>query len=51
MKSPKVQRPDDQARDATEEFIAKNSRKPGTEPVAKPASKKAKKAAAAKRDE
>src|SRR5437764_2762757 len=32
MKSPHNQRPDDEARDATERFIAKYARKPGTTP-------------------
>ena len=32
MKSPHNQRPDDEARDATEKFIAKYARKPGTAP-------------------
>jgi myo-inositol-1-phosphate synthase len=32
MKSPHNQRPDDEARDATEKFIAKYARKPGTQP-------------------
>src|SRR3954465_5910201 len=32
MKSPHTQRPDDQARDATEKFIAKFAGKPGTKP-------------------
>jgi myo-inositol-1-phosphate synthase len=32
MKSPHTQRPDDEARDATEKFIAKYARKPGTTP-------------------
>ena len=39
MKSPKNQRPDDQARDATETFIAKNKRKPLTQPKGRTAPK------------
>jgi myo-inositol-1-phosphate synthase len=45
MKSPHNQRPDDEARDATEKFIAKNAGKAvGTKPVGRkaPASKPAK---------
>ena len=34
MKSPHNQRPDDQAREATEEFISKYAGRPGTKPVA-----------------
>jgi myo-inositol-1-phosphate synthase len=43
MKSPHNQRPDDEARDATEKFIAKYARKPGTVPTGRkaPARKKA----------
>jgi myo-inositol-1-phosphate synthase len=33
MKSPHTQRPDDEARDATEEFIAAHARRPGTRPI------------------
>jgi len=33
MKSPHTQRPDDEARAATEKFIARYSRRPGTKPV------------------
>lgn len=33
MKSPQNQRPDDEARDATEEFIASYAKKPGTAPT------------------
>jgi hypothetical protein len=41
MKSPMNQRPDDAAREDTEKFIAKYTRKPGsTAKGAKPASKK-----------
>jgi myo-inositol-1-phosphate synthase len=32
MKSPHTQRPDDEAREATERFIAKYAGKPGTAP-------------------
>src|SRR6478752_7370675 len=41
MKSPHNQRPDDEARDATEKFIAKYARKPGTQAkrAARPAAK------------
>ena len=44
MKSPHNQRPDDEARDATEKFIAKYARKPGTAPKGRkaPARKAAK---------
>jgi myo-inositol-1-phosphate synthase len=45
MKSPHNQRPDDEARDATEKFIAKHARKPGTTPKAATAKKQVKKAA------
>ena len=43
MKSPHTQRPDDEARDATERFIAKYAGKPGTRPQGRkaPAKKKA----------
>src|SRR4051794_5937265 len=41
MKSPMNQRPDDEAREATEKFIAKHARKPGTQPVAAPVSETA----------
>jgi myo-inositol-1-phosphate synthase len=46
MKSPHNQRPDDEARDATEKFIAKYARKPGTTPKGRkaPARKAAAKA-------
>jgi myo-inositol-1-phosphate synthase len=44
MKSPHNQRPDDEARDATEKFIAKHARKPGTTPKGDSAKKPAKKA-------
>jgi myo-inositol-1-phosphate synthase len=46
MKSPHTQRPDDEARDATEKFIAKYARKPGTAPKGRkaPARKAAAKA-------
>ena len=46
MKSPQNQRPDDEARDATEKFIAKYARKPGTAPKGRkaPARKAAAKA-------
>jgi myo-inositol-1-phosphate synthase len=46
MKSPHNQRPDDEARDATEKFIAKYARKPGTQPKGRkaPARKAAAKA-------
>jgi len=37
MKSPQNQRPDDEAREDTEKFIAKHSRRPGTEPASAPA--------------
>jgi len=37
MKSPHNQRPDDQAREATEEFIAAHQRAPGTAPTSAPA--------------
>jgi myo-inositol-1-phosphate synthase len=47
MKSPMNQRPDDAAHQATEAFIAKYTRKPGTEPKAEKAS--AKTSAAAKK--
>jgi myo-inositol-1-phosphate synthase len=40
MKSPMNQRPDEEAHKATTDFIAKYARKPGTEPVAKPAASK-----------
>jgi myo-inositol-1-phosphate synthase len=33
MKSPQNQRPDDEARNATEEFIATYAKKPGTAPT------------------
>jgi myo-inositol-1-phosphate synthase len=45
MKSPHNQRPDDEARDATERFIAKYARKPATQPKGRKAP--AKKAAPA----
>ncbi|HEX8156350.1 MAG TPA: inositol-3-phosphate synthase [Solirubrobacteraceae bacterium] len=45
MKSPMNQRPDDLAHSATEDFIAKYARKPGTEPAAGPAKRPAKKSA------
>jgi myo-inositol-1-phosphate synthase len=37
MKSPHAQRPDDEARRATEEFIAAHAQRPGTQPIAAPA--------------
>jgi myo-inositol-1-phosphate synthase len=37
MKSPHVQRPDDEARLATEQFIADHTGLPGTQPVGAPA--------------
>src|SRR5262249_28471942 len=37
MKSPHTQRPDDEARQATEKFIADHERRPGTSPVGVPA--------------
>jgi hypothetical protein len=40
MKSPMNQRPDDEAHQATEAFIAKYARKPGTDPAPAPAKKK-----------
>jgi myo-inositol-1-phosphate synthase len=40
MKSPHNQRPDDEARVLTEQFIAKNARKRAVKPAAKPAAKK-----------
>ena len=46
MKSPMSQRPDDLAHKATEDFIAKYARKPGTEPKGRPAKPPAKKSAA-----
>jgi myo-inositol-1-phosphate synthase len=36
MKSPHTQRPDDEARDATDDFIATYARRPGTQPVGTP---------------
>jgi myo-inositol-1-phosphate synthase len=39
MKSPHNQRPDDQAREDTEKFIARYGRKPGTKAQSKPAAK------------
>jgi myo-inositol-1-phosphate synthase len=39
MKSPMNQRPDDEARELTEAFIAKHSRKPDTAPTAKKSAK------------
>ena len=47
MKSPHNQRPDDQARDATERFIARYAGKPGTQPKGRRAPARARKAAAA----
>src|SRR6266545_4114304 len=41
IKSPMHQRPDDEARDATERFIAKYAGKPGTKPQGRKAPKKA----------
>ncbi len=41
MKSPHTQRPDDEARDATEDFIAEYTRRPGTAPVGVPAAEQA----------
>lgn len=49
MKSPKNQRPDDQARLDTESFIEKYKRKAATKPKAKPKAKAKPKRAAAKR--
>jgi myo-inositol-1-phosphate synthase len=46
MKSPMHQRPDDLAHNATEDFIAKYARKPGTEPAPDPGKRPAKKSAA-----
>ncbi|MEA2183830.1 MAG: myo-inositol-phosphate synthase [Solirubrobacteraceae bacterium] len=46
MKSPMHQRPDDLAHNATEDFIAKYARKPGTEPAPDRATRPAKKSAA-----
>ncbi len=40
MKSPHNQRPDDQAREDTEKFIAQYTRRPGTEPTGAPATEK-----------
>jgi myo-inositol-1-phosphate synthase len=48
MKSPHTQRPDDEARDATERFIAKYAGKPGTRPQGRRAPKKSATKAAAK---
>jgi myo-inositol-1-phosphate synthase len=48
MKSPHNQRPDADARDETEKFIAKNARKPLTQPKGRTAPKKAAKKAPAK---
>ncbi len=45
MKSPHNQRPDDEAREDTEKFIAKYRRRPGTKPAGEPAAKKQKKQA------
>jgi myo-inositol-1-phosphate synthase len=45
MKSPHNQRPDDEAREDTEKFIAKYTRRPGTKPAGEPAAKKQKKQA------
>ena len=45
MKSPHTQRPDDEARDATEAFIAKYARRPATEPKRVTPKSKGKKAA------
>ena len=42
MKSPHTQRPDDEAREETERFIAKHREKPGTKPKQAKAPKKAK---------
>jgi myo-inositol-1-phosphate synthase len=36
MKSPHTQRPDDEARDETERFIAEHARRPGTQPLGTP---------------
>jgi myo-inositol-1-phosphate synthase len=36
MKSPHTQRPDDEARRATDDFIAAHARRPGTQPIATP---------------
>jgi myo-inositol-1-phosphate synthase len=46
MKSPMHQRPDDLAHNATEDFIAKYARKPGTDPAPDRAKRPAKKSAA-----
>jgi len=45
MKSPHNQRPDDEAREDTDKFIAKYTRRPGTKPAREPAAKKQKKQA------
>ncbi len=45
MKSPHKQRPDDEAREDTEKFIAKYTPRPGTKPAGEPAAKKQKKQA------
>jgi myo-inositol-1-phosphate synthase len=42
MKSPHTQRPDDEAREATEEFIREHTGIPGTEPKRAPAPAKSK---------
>jgi myo-inositol-1-phosphate synthase len=42
MKSPHTQRPDDEAREETDKFIAKYREKPGTKPKRAKAPKKAK---------
>jgi myo-inositol-1-phosphate synthase len=41
MKSPHNQRPDDEAREDTEKFIAKYARRPSTEPAGEAAGAKA----------
>jgi len=41
MKSPQNQRPDDEARNATEQFIAEHAKKPGTAPTGIAAPEKA----------
>jgi myo-inositol-1-phosphate synthase len=45
MKSPQNQRPDDQAREDTEKFIAKYARRPATRPQGRKAPARAKTAA------
>src|SRR6202012_5840665 len=48
MKSPHNQRPDDQARAATEKFLARYAGRPGSKPAAGAAPRKAKTAAGGK---